>query len=124
MTRELTSHKINGLNEAILVTAMDEPGHGGASHHYRIELACCTPGCGDVRDIYFQKGPIALEGVNGISNEALLAIVEDRLKGFQSGDHACDSNELALGHVRNAMEALHDRTLERVARGVEGTHAK
>ena len=70
----------------------------------------------------FQNGPIGEFGVNGISNEALLAIVEDRLKGFQSGDYACRENALALTKLQEAMMWLHSRTRARVARGVEGTH--
>ena len=66
----------------------------------------------------------AEEGVNGVSNEALLAIVEHRLQGFQSGDYACRENALALTQVQQAMHWLHHRTRERVARGVEGTSAK
>jgi hypothetical protein len=63
-------------------------------------------------------------GVNGISNEVLLTIVEDRLKGFQSGPYACRENALALTHVQDAMHWLHHRTRERVQRGVEGTSEK
>jgi len=52
--------------------------------------------------------------VNGISNEALLAIVEDRLKGFQSGQYACRENALALTKLQEAMMWLHSRTRERI----------
>jgi hypothetical protein len=134
MKRELTTHKVNGLNEALQIQVLDDPGQGNACHVYRIyppELntfdvttdpqrgarlicACC--------DIRFQNGPIKEVGVNGISNEALLAIVRDRLEGFQSGPYACDTNAVALEAVVKAMESLHSRTKERVERGVEGTH--
>jgi hypothetical protein len=128
--RELTSHKVNGLNDALEIQVMDEPGAGGASHHYGIygwhgktnpsafhnDETKCT--------ILFQNGPIAEAGVNGISQEALLAIVEDRLKCFQAGPYACRENAIALTHIQDAMHWLHHRTRERVARGVEGTSAK
>lgn len=78
--------------------------------------ACC--------DINFQNGPIAESGVNGISNEALLAIVEDRLIGFQSGEYACRENAIALTKLQEAMMWLQKRTRDRVARGVEGTMQK
>jgi hypothetical protein len=125
MTRELTSHKVNGLNEVLKIDVLDEPGQGNACHRYQIAWSegddtSSPPRC----VIEFQNGPIKEFGINGISNEALLAIVEDRLAGFQSGPFACDANQVALEHVRDAMETLHDRTIERVARGVEGTHAK
>ena len=36
--REITDHKLNGLNEALKVIAIDRPGSGGANHKYAIEL--------------------------------------------------------------------------------------
>lgn len=30
--REITDHKLNGLNEALKVIAIDRPGPGGANH--------------------------------------------------------------------------------------------
>src|ERR1700761_8855443 len=124
--RELTSHKVNGLNEALTINAIDEPGAGGANHQYLLLLppnaklhnfTISHEGVGLL--IPFQKGPIAEAGVNGISGEALLAIVEDRLKCFQDGDYACRENALALTHIQEAMHWLHHRTRERLARGVE-----
>lgn len=126
MIRELTSHKVNGLNELLRIEVLDEPGSGGANHVYGITSdeprSAATPPA-VTTPIRFQNGPIAEASVNGISNEALLAIVEDRLKGFQSGQYATRENALALTHVQDAMHWLHHRTRERVARGVEGTSA-
>ena len=124
--RELTSHKVNGLNECIQVQVIDEQGSGNACHEYRI---CGVQGPLDHHpiptiDIRFQNGPLAEVGANGVSQEALLAVVEDRLKGFQSGRFACRENELALTHIQQAMHWLHHRTRERMQRGVEGTHQK
>jgi hypothetical protein len=61
-------------------------------------------------------------GVNGITNEVLLAIVADRLRGFQSSPYACQENAEALECTEAALRRLHDRTRAREARGVEGTH--
>jgi hypothetical protein len=116
--RELTSHKVNGLNEALEIQVLDEPGQGNACHNYVIkadDVAC---------SVHFQNGPIAEAGVNGVSNEALLAIVEDRLLGFQSGQYACWENAIALTKIQEAMMWLQKRTRDRVARGVEGTNQK
>lgn len=128
MTRELTSHKVNGLNEAIAITVLDEPGQGNACHVYRMQLEGGGDGraAGTVIDqqIHFQNGPIAETGVNGISNEALLAIVEDRLIGFQSGQFSCRENAVALTKLQEAMMWLQKRTRDRMARGVEGTNQK
>ena len=88
--RELVSRKVNGLNEVLRVEALDAEGQGGASHVYRI-----TPTVGNATGVVieFQNGPLQeTDGIpNGISGEALLAIVEDRLIGFQSGQFAGDS---------------------------------
>lgn len=121
--REITSHRVNGLNELVNVIAMDDPGSGGACHHYRVEPIAMDHPQGAINpfDVKFQNGPIGDAGANGVSNEALLAIVEDRLKGFQSGKFACRENALALTHLQEAMHWLHHRTRERLQRGVEGT---
>lgn len=134
--RELTSHKVNGLNESLSATVCDEPGQGNACHVYKInppELdtfdVCTDPQRGSrlmraCCDIRFQNGPINEVGVNGISNEVLLAIVEDRLTGFQSGQYACRENAIALTKIQEAMMWLQKRTRDRLARGVEGTNQK
>lgn len=123
--RELTSHRVNGLNESVNIIVMDEPGPGNACHHYRIEPITLPgdhpEGAINPCTIRFQNGPIAEAGVNGISNEALLAVVEDRLLGFQSGQYACRENAIALTKLQESMMWLQRRTRNRVARGVEGT---
>lgn len=122
--RELTSHKVNGLNECIEVVALDSPGSGGANHQYEIRGVKGPLDHHPIPTIpiRFQNGPIAEVGANGISNEALLAIVIDRLECFQRGQYTCRENALALTKAQEAMHWLKHRTLERTARGVEGTH--
>lgn len=124
MPREITSHKVNGLNEALMVSVLDEPGEGGACHIYRIDDETGDAEDFPVAEICFQNGPINEAGVNGISQEALLAIVEDRLKSFQAGPYACRENAIALTKIQEAMHWLHHRTRERMQRGVEGTSQK
>jgi hypothetical protein len=126
--RELTSHKVNPANDQLTVTVNDGPGPGGASHNYSIEapsasMNLCPAGPMNRVPLNFQNGPINEVGVNGITHEALLAILIDRLEGFQSGKFANDYNASALDHLKDAAKALHARTLERMNRGVEGTHA-
>lgn len=122
--RQLTAHKVNGLNELLKVYTLDEPGPGGAHHEYSIAWEADVPPLGQYIDdvfIHFQRGPVNEVGVNGVSIEALLAIVADRLNCFQAGEYACEENAIALEHVSMAMNVLHQRTLKRIARGVEGT---
>lgn len=121
--RELTSHMVSGLNEVLKITVLDEPGQGNACHEYMITP---TVGNGLGIVIHFQNGPLQETGgvPNGLSNEALLAIVEDRLSGFQSGQFACRENAVALTKLQEAMMWLQKRTRDRLARGVEGTNQK
>lgn len=114
--RKLEGHKVNPVNDLVEVTVMDAPGAGNASHVYDVVLPN-----GHVTTIKFQNGPIAENGVNGLTQEILLEIVADRLRSFQAGPFACEENGNALGFVEEAMAVLHDRTKKRMARGVEGT---
>ena len=123
--RNLTDHKLNELNDALEIDVMDEPGQGGACHKYRISLFDTDGHSLDTEThINFQNGPIKEAGVNGISQEALLAIVIDRLKSFQAGPFASEDNAKALGHTQAALAWLQKRTKDRLTRGVEGTNQK
>lgn len=116
MIREITEHKTNGMNESLTITATDAPGPGGANHHYEISGLPFNSVC----HIVFQNGGISEVGVNGISNESLLAIVADRLDKFQEGKFNCQENGKALSYIRLALEQLKFRTRKRTERGVEG----
>jgi len=111
--RAISIHHGSELNQKLEITA-DEKAEGGASHAYTISD-------GDVRcAIKFQKGAMAEVGFNGISDEALLAIVIDRLRGFQSGPFSCRENALALTKAEETLLWLNARTRDRMDRGVEG----
>ena len=114
--RTITDHIINPANDRIAINVMDEPGSGGANHHYAIDLDGSVNGF----DIHFQNGPIAEQGINGVTQEVLLAIVADRLRSFQNGPFATKANACALTHVEEALHWLHSRTIDRMRRGVEG----
>ncbi len=123
--RELI-YGVEGKCANLRTFATDEPGQGGACHEYAIEFKDGQKAFGEtVRvSISFQNGPINVDGngVNGIQHEDLLAIIIDRLEGFQSGKYNCEENARALLHVKAALEILNDRTRARIARNVEGTH--
>lgn len=118
--REITTHRVNGCNESLRIMVLDEPGSGGANHKYGIDLLGGESCSGPV--LNFQNGPIAEVGTNGVTHEALLAIVIDRLQAFQKGPFACRENALALTNLEQAVHWLNHRTQFRMARGVEGTH--
>lgn len=129
--KNITDHILNGLNEAISVIATDEPGPGGAHHEYDLVLDKNPEATKQghtsafhITRIKFQKGPILESGFNGLSNEALLAVLIDRMRGFQSGQYACRDNAIALTYMEESLMWLQKRTRDRLARGVEGTNAK
>lgn len=126
--RTIEYHKINSTNDTLTVEVLDAPGHGGASHHYMVYAPDWTrdpDGANPhhVWDILFQNGPIAEQGVNGLTQEVLLAIVIDRLRSFQSGPFSSQENALALTKCEEALHWLQQRTLDRMRRGVEGKTA-
>ena len=106
------------------VVVMDEPGAGNACHEYEVrdcEDVGCVPGK-VLGKVSFQNGPIKENGVNGLMNEDLIAIVIDRMDGFQSGDYRCRENAIAKTKLEEALLWLRKRTMDREARGVEGTN--
>lgn len=116
MTRKLTDHKADD-SERIIIEVVDDKGVGGAHHSYLVHL----PDSFVAYRIDFQLGPVAVTGVNGMTQEVLIAIVVDRLRCFQAGPLPCTENEDALAHLTEALAILHKRTRDRRARSVEGT---
>lgn len=119
-TRILTDHLVPGdTNPQLTIQVIDAPGPGGAHHLYRIT----TPPEEDPEEewfIQFQKGPLREEGINGLTHEAFLTIVIDRLRCFQNGPFPSKYNRLALGCCERALTWLKQRTADRITRGVEG----
>jgi len=135
MSRTIDDHKVNPANDTIQIAVVDEPGAGGANHAYfmtgiefsrnpsdEVSLAYARANEQEGQAIIFQNGPIAESGVNGVTHEVLLAIVADRLRSFQKGPYSCKANACALTHIEEAQHWLQQRTIERMRRGVEGTH--
>lgn len=120
--RTLDRHRINRPNELLAVEVLDVPGPGGASSHYRVRgfnagknkvlekgpLALCGV---TAVDLVFQSGEPDEVGANGVTMEALLAIVQDRLEGFQAGPHACEENRMAIAYLRGVMHYLRMRSV-------------
>ena len=123
--RTIEDHKVNPLNDRLTITVKDEPGAGGANHVYEVSGfdPISAPAASGYVTLSFQNGPINENGINGLTQEVLLAIVVDRLRSFQAGKFACRENALALTKIEEAQQWLHARTRARMVRGVEGTHA-
>lgn len=133
MTRTIDDHKVNPANDTLTITVEDGPGAGGANHLYTISGLDSSTNLSDPftarygkaadhATVLFQNGPINEVGVNGVTHEALLSIVADRLRSFQKGPYSCKANACALTHIEEAQHWLQQRTIERMRRGVEGTH--
>jgi hypothetical protein len=125
MIREIQDHIVenDSVNHQLEITVLDEPGAGGANHKYRIRPSSIDAGDWS-QHVEFQNGPIKDAGVNGTTQEALFAIVIDRLRAFQAGSYSCRENAIALTHCEDALMWLQRRTRARIRRGVEGTHQK
>ena len=137
--RFLNSHIVNPANDRLCITVLDKPGPGGANHLYMISgfdtstnpaklIADDITGGNmdlpvahmDAVPLIFQNGAIGDVGVNGITHEALLAILIDRLESFQTGPYKSNYNADALYHLQAAMHVLHRLQM---VKGIEGTRA-
>ena len=123
MSNVIESHKVAGqATTDVTIVVMDEKGPGGAHHVY--DVSYDNNGFIGTNRIMFQKGPVGEVGKNGITCEALLAIVAHRLQSFQEGDCACVENQDAIHYTNLALQALKNRTARRVADLTEGTSQK
>ncbi len=125
--RTVNDHIINPANDRIVIEVLDEPGQGGANHVYHVNwmpLNLEDNRAPNAVTINFQNGPIAEFGINGVTQEALMAICIDRLRSFQKGPYSCRENAVALTKLEESLMWLQRRTIERMRRGVEGTNQK
>ena len=76
--------------------------------------------------ISWQNGPLGRGETrrepNGAFVEDIIQIALGRLRYYQAGRFACDTNQEAITGLEMAAEALERRTRDREAREVEGTH--
>ncbi len=112
---------------------MDDPDRQtGGNYNYRV-LVRKHGQWEPLAAIKFQKGPtketllngdVRDVGLNGLTHEALLAIVLDRLERFQTGTFACEENAKAGKKIKEALKILGERVKDRVKRGVHDTRQK
>ena len=115
--RIITTHHADCAERQPLLLAKGNTGKGGAEQNYMISYVKRPEGMPP----YEEEVPIDFVSLEheGITNEVLLAIVKDRLEGFQAGEFPCQENEDALAGVNHALKYLHKRTMDRIGRGVE-----
>jgi hypothetical protein len=120
--RHLEDHKVTTLNrECVTVRAVDAKDSDGAHHLYQIDVRDPQKGSNIYRTmLMFQKGGLQDVGPNGLTDQALIAIVLDRMRGFQEGPYKCDENIPVILHLESVLEVFRIRAEERAARGVEG----
>lgn len=120
--REIHTHQNSEFTRKhIRVFAVDDAGSGGACHEYQVHVVPDhNEPSSEVVTVKYQHGPIKEVGINGITDEALLAIVEDRLQAFSGGELPSRQGALARTHVQQALFWLRDRQEERARRGVAG----
>lgn len=112
-------HDGHGLNESIAVRA-NQPDQSGASHEYDLKIDGRL-----IAYVQFQKGPRNVEGsIPGATEASLLAILIDRLRGFQSGPYSCRENAIQLTKLEEVLHWTKARADERAKRGVLGKNAK
>lgn len=124
---EATYHEIGDLDELempLLRTKytkvfVESEYSSNAPHNYFVAKA--EDGTG-LCHIHFQEGPINECGVNGVCNEDLINMIIDRLEHFQKSEFKCRENAVAITKLEEALLWLRKRTMEREARGVEGTN--
>ena len=135
MENEITRHRRTGgsANSDITIEALPcvgpngneydavERRNDGQCHRYRIALHSDEVSAPTVKFLQFQDGPPSEVGINGVTEEALIAVLIDRLERFNEGPYRCRQNSVAITKLEEALMWLGDRTAERSERGVEGT---
>lgn len=128
--RPLYDHKNNKFNrDCIAVTTADVRQSDNANHAYKIavypafdENGCREPDVAPITEVtlQFQNGGLKDVGPNGITDQALLAIVLDRLRGFNDGPFRSRENSVMITKIEEALMWGEKRGNDRSRRGVEG----
>ena len=108
----IDSHHVKGYAFNIDIKAVPVERYGIPTYTYSlVKEYIGKPGYQFIKDLNFQTGDPGVYGVNGVTNEALLAIMIHRLQGFQNNSSTnCSENQEAINHMELAMEALYSRT--------------
>lgn len=118
--REITDHRLGGgmCNDSIQVFTIGDLGIGGAHIEYKVKVE--PNPFPETFILRFQNGDPHEVGVNGLTNEVLLAIVLDRLQEWQNTKNQCRENAIAITHLQEAQNWLARRSRLRECQGVEG----
>ncbi len=117
-------HDGHGLNESLVITT-DQPDQSGAAHVYNVHYVQPDKDAVLVAKIQFQQGPRNEAGSTaGITEAALLAVLIDRLEGFQCGPYSCRENAIQLTKLEEVLHWTKARADKRAKRGVLGKNIR
>lgn len=109
----LSVHALSG----VVTTTDGQQGSIQTGHVYEIR------GTGVPAVVAFQQGAVPKNGVNGVTNEALLQILIHRTEIINS-QFPCDENFHALSYMRAALNCFNDRTARRKSAGIKDTYVE
>lgn len=111
-TDVIDSHHVKGYAFNIDIKAVPVERYGMQTYTYNLTKAYeGKPGYQFIKELNFQIGDPKKYGINGVTNEALLAIMIHRLKGFQENPNTnCIENGEAIMYMEQAMGALYTRS--------------
>lgn len=124
--RELFDHKNNKFNrECVRVETADLRASDNAHHAYNITVFHdYTTGMDNVPveevTLNFQNGGLKEVGANGITDQALIAVVLDRVRSFNDGQFRCRENSMVITKLEEALMWMEKRSNDRARRNVEG----
>lgn len=72
--------------------------------------------------LQFQNGLLSEAGINGVTNEAVIEVLIERIKDLNNRA-PCRENSIVKTKLQEALFWLEERTRLRVDQGVESTHA-
>jgi len=124
--RPLFDHRNNKFNrEHVEVVTADLRASDGAHHRYTVRVFKNPIGVDGNEvvaqcDISFQNGGLKEVGPNGITDQALIAIVLDRIRSFNEGPYRCRENSMIVTKLEEALMWGEKRGNDRARRNVEG----
>lgn len=119
--RELDDHKTSKLNrENIVVKTADFRAVDNAHHKYTVECKDADGATVECCEINFQNGGLKDVGPNGITEQALMAIILDRYRSFNAGPYSCRENAMVITKLEEVLMWSEKRANDRAKRGVEG----
>ena len=128
MKNGIVDHRVPGddLNDSIAIYHDDRDSeNGNASHAYELRIQSKREGEIPISNINFQHGPRNEAGsIAGVTDAAVVAVVLDRYRGFQSGEFACRENALVITKLEEALHWMQRRAISRYQQGVLGKNVQ